>query len=134
EHAGYDPERYAGSIGVYAGLSINSYLLANLHANPDVAGSLGVDKDFLATRLSYKLNLRGPSVVVQTACSTSLVAVCQACQSLLTYQCDIALAGGASVRVPQKSGYYHDEGNIGSADGHTRTFDVNATGTAFSNG
>ena len=94
----------------------------------------GNEKDYLATRVAYKLGLKGPAVNVSTACSTSLVAVAQACQSLLTYQCDMALAGGSSVTVPQKRGYFHDEGNIGSADGHTRTFDAQSSGTAFSNG
>ena len=94
----------------------------------------GNEKDYLTTRVAYKLGLKGPAVNVSTACSTSLVAVAQACQSLLTYQCDMALAGGVSVTVPQKRGYFHDEGNIGSADGHTRTFDVQASGTVFSNG
>ena len=94
----------------------------------------GNEKDYLATRVAYKLGLRGPALNISTACSTSLVAVVQACQSLLTYQCDMALAGGVSVRVPQHSGYYYDEGNIGSSDGHTRTFDALASGTVFSNG
>ncbi|HET8965215.1 MAG TPA: type I polyketide synthase, partial [Candidatus Acidoferrum sp.] len=94
----------------------------------------GNEKDYVATRVAYKLGLKGPALNVSTACSTSLVAVAQACQSLLTYQCDFALAGGASVTVPQVRGYFHDEGNIGSADGHTRTFDAQASGTAFGNG
>ena len=95
---------------------------------------LGNEKDYLCTRVAYKLGLTGPALNISTACSTSLVAVAQACQSLLTYQCDMALAGGVSVRVPQQRGYYYDEGNIGSADGHTRTFDAQSSGTAFSNG
>ena len=104
----------------------------------DLVGSdlvmLGNEKDYLTTRVAYKLGLKGPAVNVSTACSTSLVAVAQACQSLLTYQCDMALAGGSSVTVPQKRGYFHDEGNIGSADGHTRTFDERSSGTVFGNG
>ena len=91
----------------------------------------GNEKDYLATRVAYKLGLKGPALSISTACSTSLVAVCQACQALMTYQCDMALAGGVSVTVPQHRGYYHDEGNIGSADGHTRTFDEKSSGTAF---
>ena len=134
EHAGYDPTSYAGSIGVYAGLSGNSYLLSNIHAHPEVATSLGVDKDFLTTRLSYKLNLKGPSMAVQTACSTSLVAVCQACSSLLSYQCDMALAGGISVSVPKVSGYWYQEGGILSPDGHCRAFDAKAKGTVIGSG
>ncbi|HEX3544855.1 MAG TPA: type I polyketide synthase, partial [Candidatus Acidoferrum sp.] len=94
----------------------------------------GNDKDYLTTRVAYKLGLKGPALNVATACSTSLVAVGQACQSLLMFQCDVALAGGVSVRVPQQRGYYYDEGNIGSPDGHTRTFDARAEGTTFSNG
>jgi acyl transferase domain-containing protein len=133
EHAGYDPTTYGGSIGVYAGLGMNSYLLTNLQ-QPEVAHSLGVDKDFLTTRLSYKLNLKGPSMAVQTACSTSLVAVCQACSSLLSYQCDIALAGGISVPVPRIAGYWYQEGGIMSPDGHCRAFDAKANGTVLGSG
>src|SRR5438105_1743966 len=83
----------------------------------------GNERDYLTTRVAYKLGLNGPAINVSTACSTSLVAICQACQSLLMFQCDMALAGGVSVTVPQKRGSYHDEGNIGSSDGHTRSFD-----------
>jgi acyl transferase domain-containing protein len=134
ENAGYDPASYAGSIGVYAGLSVNSYLMANLLAHPEVSTSLGSDKDFLTTRLSYKLNLKGPSMAVQTACSTSLVAVCQACSSLLSYQCDMALAGGVSVAVPNYGGHWYQEGGIMSPDGHCRAFDVSAKGTVLGSG
>jgi phthiocerol/phenolphthiocerol synthesis type-I polyketide synthase E len=112
EHAGYDPATYTGLIGVFAGASMNTYLLANLYPNRDLIGLvgdfqalIGNDKDYLTTRVSYKLNLKGPSVTVQTACSTSLVAVCVACQHLLQYQCDMALAGGSSIGVPQRGGY-----------------------------
>src|SRR5262249_14729729 len=112
EDAGYDPQAYRGSIGVFAGMSNNSYFLNHVHGHPDVIALVGPDqtmmaneKDYLATRVSYKLDLRDPSVNVVTACSTSLVAVHQAVQSLLTYQCDMALAGGASVKCPQKRGY-----------------------------
>ncbi len=141
ERAGYPPSRIPGTVGVFAGASANTYYLHAVHPRPDLIELVGADlvmlgneKDYLATRVAYKLGLRGPAVNVSTACSTSLVAVCQACQSLLTYQCDMALAGGSSVRVPQQRGYYYDEGNIQSPDGHTRTFDVQAAGTAFSNG
>ena len=147
EDAGCDSERFAGSIGVFAGCSLNSYLLHNLASNPEFLADflssqqmgahpslLGNDKDFLVTRISYKLNLRGPSVVVQSACSTSLVAVCQACQSLLNFQCDIALAGGVSVTFPQKRGYLHEEGGIVSSDGRCRPFDAAAQGTVFGDG
>jgi len=134
EDAGYDPETYPRLIGVYAGVGMNGYLY-NLYSNPGLIELFGIfqtllgnDKDFLSTRVSYKLNLRGPSVTVQTACSTSLVAVHMACQSLLYYQCDIALAGGVSVSVPQKAGYLYQEGGILSPDGHCRAFDARAQG------
>jgi acyl transferase domain-containing protein len=129
------------SVGVFGGATFNTYYMHALHPRQDLlelVGSdlvmLGNEKDYLTTRVAYKLDLRGPAVNVSTACSTSLVAVAQACQSLLTYQCDMALAGGSSVTVPQRRGYFHDEGNIGSADGHTRTFDAQSSGTVFGNG
>jgi len=141
ERAGYAPSQVRGTVGVFAGVNCNTYFPNALQQRPDLlelVGSdlvmLGNEKDYLTTRVAYKLGLTGPALNVSTACSTSLVAVCQAYQFLLTHQCDMALAGGASVRVPQKSGYYFDEGNIGSSDGHTRTFDAQASGTAFSNG
>ncbi len=141
EHAGYDPDRYAGAIGVYAGLSMNPYLYNNLFQNLDVANAAGTyqlmlanDKDFIATRVAYKLNLRGPAVNVQTACSTSLVAVQMACQSLLSYQCDMALAGGVSVGSPRKSGHLYQPGMIMSPDGHCRTFDAKAQGIVAGEG
>src|SRR5206468_10373504 len=96
--------------------------------------SLGNNTDFLATNISYKLNLKGPSMTVQTACSTSLVAIHLACQSLLNRECDMALAGGASVKVPQKGGYLHMDGSILSPDGHCRAFDEKAQGTVVGNG
>lgn len=138
EHAGYDANRYKGSIGIYAGTAMNTYLLfSGLLADffieylPILIGS---DKDFLTSRVSYKLNLTGPSVTVQTACSTSLVAVHLACQSLLNEECDIALAGGVSVRVPHKAGYLYQKGSIFSPDGHCRAFDSKAQGTIFGSG
>ena len=147
EHAGYDPGRCPGPVGVWAGASLNSYLLYNLCADRDYiarllcgyqqtgpAEFLGNEKDFLATRVSYKLNLRGPSLTVQTACSTSLVAVAQACQALLAYQCDMALAGGVSISFPQRRSYPYQEGGMASADGHTRTFDADAAGVVFGDG
>jgi iturin family lipopeptide synthetase A len=147
EDAGYDPEQYSGAIGVYAGLSLNTYLLANLCSDPERARALtqnyqtgelttllGNDKDFLTTRVSYKLNLRGPAMTVQSACSTSLVAVAEACQNLLNYQCDMALAGGVSISFPQQRGYLFEPGGITSADGHCRPFDAEAQGTVFGDG
>ena len=141
EDSGYDSETYEGRIGVYAGAGMNTYLLFNLVSNPWLINSvgdyqmmIGNDKDFLPTRVSYKLNLRGPSVSVQTACSTSLVAVCLACQSLLAYQCDMVLAGGVSIRVPNKAGYVYQQGGILSPDGHCRAFDARAQGTVIGSG
>ena len=141
ERAGYPPSHMRCAVGVFGGATYNTYYQHALARRPDLIELVGSDlvmfgneKDYLTTRVAYKLGLKGPALNVSTACSTSLVAVAQACQSLLTYQCDMALAGGVSVKVPQKSGYYYDEGNIGSADGHTRTFDAQASGTAFSNG
>jgi len=138
ENAGYDSLR-CDRVGVYGGASLNNYLSFNL--NRDQIGSansfqklIGNDKDFLTTRVSYKLNLTGPSLTIQTACSTSLVATALACQSLLNYQCDMALAGGASIRIPQKTGYLHQEGGILSPDGHCRAFDAKAKGTIIGNG
>lgn len=141
ERAGYDPERYAGLIGIYAGAGINSYLLRNLSSDRDLFDSMSAfqtsihnKNDHLTTRVAYLLNLRGPSVTVQTACSTSLVAVCLASQSLLNYQCDMALAGGVCITLPQQSGYLYQEGGIGSPDGHCRAFDAKAAGTMDGNG
>ena len=141
EAAGYDSETYPGRIGVYAGCSMSTYLLHNLYANRDLVESVGAfqtiienDKDHLPTWLSYKLNLKGPSVNVQTACSTSLVAVHLACQSLLNHECDMALAGGVSVKVPSKQGYLYQEGGITSPDGHCRAFDSRAQGTVGGSG
>ncbi len=147
EDAGYDPAKFPGQIGVFGGCSLNTYLLANLSANreyiDEITGNyqvgefqatLGNDKDFLCTRVAYKMNLRGPCITVQAACATSLVAICQASQSLLTYQCDMALAGGVSVTFPQHRGYVYQEGSMGSRDGRCRPFDADATGTVFGHG
>jgi acyl transferase domain-containing protein len=141
ERAGYDAEKYEGRVGVYGGTGISTYLLTNLMSNRELLRSvggfqamLGNDKDHLPTRVSYKLNLRGPSVLVQTACSTSLVAIHLACQSLLGGECDVALAGGVSVRSPQKAGYLYSEGSIASPDGHCRAFDAAAQGTVSGSG
>src|ERR1043165_2732512 len=135
EHAGYDPKRFSGPIGLYAGAGINTYLLRNLISNRELLDKVSAFKtsihnktDHLTTRVAYLLDLRGPSVTVQTACSTSLVAVTLACQSLLGYQCDMALAGGVTISLPQKSGYSFQEGGIGSPDGHCRAFDAKAAG------
>ncbi|HSL82457.1 MAG TPA: type I polyketide synthase, partial [Thermoanaerobaculia bacterium] len=141
ESAGYDVERYPGWIGVYAGSSMSSYYLANLRSRRDLLDAVGHlqvglanDKDYLATRTSYKLDLEGPSLNLQTACSTSLVSVHVACQALLRGECDMALAGGVSVGVPLKAGYLYQEGGILSRDGHTRAFDAAASGCVGGNG
>ena len=140
EDAGYDPFRYPGSIGVYAGVGINTYLLRMVAIAPEAAladgyqALLGNDKDFLPTRVSYKLDLRGPSLSVQTACSTSLVATHLACEGLRRGEADMALVGGVSVRVPQRTGYRYQEGGISSPDGHCRAFDAEAGGTVQGSG
>jgi acyl transferase domain-containing protein/acyl carrier protein len=141
ENAGHDPEADDRRYGMFAGIGMNRYLLRNLmphrgliEATDPYQLMLANDKDFAATRTSYKLNLRGPSISVQTACSTSLVAVHLACQSLLAGECDTALAGGCSVTLPQDRGYLHQEGMILSPDGHCRAFDIEARGTVGGNG
>jgi acyl transferase domain-containing protein/acyl carrier protein len=140
EDAGYAPEAFEGSIGVYAGCARSTYW-DYLNRFPDFINKLGFlqimlgnEKDYLTTRASYKLNLKGPSVCVQASCATSLVAVNQACQALLTGQCDMALAGGICVRVPQKAPYHYQPGGIFSPDGHCRVFDADAQGMIFGNG
>jgi acyl transferase domain-containing protein len=141
ESAGYETDIYQGRIGVYAGVGMNLYLLTALMTNPGILSTadgnqlmIGNNKDFLPTRVSYKLNLRGPSVNVNTACSTSLVAVHLACQSLLNYECDMALAGGVTLLIPQKKGYMYQEGGILSPDGHCRAFDAKSGGTIGGSG
>ena len=142
EHAGYAPGTFPGSTGVFAGSGPNSYLIYNLLSDPDLVEKEGIfllrhtgnDKDVLATRLSYQMNLRGPSLNVQTACSTSLVAVHLACQSLLRFDCDLAIAGAVSIEIPHAIGYHYRQNEIQSHDGHCRAFDANATGTVFGSG
>jgi len=147
EDAGYDSATYKGAVGVFAGCSMNTYFLLNLCSDRKFVdeftrtyqvGSyptlVGNHIDFLATRIAYKLNLRGPAYTMQCGCSTSLVAVCQACQSLLTYQSDMALAGGVSASFPQKRGYLYQPDGMASPDGHCRTFDAQAQGTVFGSG
>jgi amino acid adenylation domain-containing protein len=141
ERAGYDPERFPGAVGVFGGTGMSTYFFNSVLSHPEVLRTvapfqlqIGSDKDYLAPRVSYKLDLRGPSITVQTACSTSLVAVHLACQSLLDMQSDMALAGGVSVRVPQRTGYRYQEGGIASPDGHCRAFDSKAQGTVVGNG
>ncbi|MFC1505218.1 beta-ketoacyl synthase N-terminal-like domain-containing protein [Thermodesulfobacteriota bacterium] len=141
ENSGYNPDTFDGDIGVYAGCGMNYYLLKNLMSTETLMESVitamnffGNDKDYLSTRISYKMNLTGASVNIQSACSTSLVAVQLACQGLSTYQCDMALAGGVSLQAPRMKGYLYAEGEIFSKDGYCRTFDRDATGTVFGEG
>jgi acyl transferase domain-containing protein/acyl carrier protein len=140
ENAGYSSDSHEGPIGVYAGANVNHYT-HHLGGQMDVSDPaaafqilIGNDKDFLATRVSYKLNLRGPSVTVQTGCSTSLVAVHLACQSLLDYHCSIALAGGVCVNLREGAGYFYYEDGILSPEGRCRAFDARARGTVLSQG
>lgn len=142
EDAAHPPRQFSGSIGVFCGSGMNTYLIHNLLANRRLVASSGLfqlkqtgnDKDVLATRVSYQFDLRGPSINVQTACSTSLVAVHLACQSLLNFECDMALAGGVTIEIPHGLGYIYREGEILSRDGRCRSFDANASGTIFSSG
>jgi amino acid adenylation domain-containing protein len=147
EHAGYDTERHPGAIGVFAGSHQNAYLLNNLSPGREAieeflgcrqANSLptllGNDKDFLTSRVAYKMNLRGPAITVQTACSTSLVAVVLACDSLRSGQTDLALAGGVALLLPEHKGHLFQEGGIQSPDGHCRAFDAAGQGTVFGSG
>ncbi len=138
EDAGWDGD---AEVGVFAGVSLSTYMLNNLMSRGQgeygvdaLQLVLGNDKDYLATRIAYRLGLRGPAITVQTACSTSLVAVALACDSLMTYQCDMALAGGVSIKLPAVSGYRYEPGSILSPDGHCRTFDARAGGTLFGSG
>jgi amino acid adenylation domain-containing protein len=141
ENAGYNPYTYQGPIGLFAGASNNVYWEVATSfpiLKKDAAGIFNAvqlnNKDFLTTQVSYKLDLKGPSMLIQTACSTSLVAVNEACRSLMTGGCDIALAGGVSMVLPLKNGYIHQEGMIMSSDGHCRAFDAKADGTVWGQG
>jgi acyl transferase domain-containing protein/acyl carrier protein len=142
EDAGYDPATYPGLIGVFGGAGgYSRFFMGTLPTFSQLVSSIGKlpvaiagHANYLATRVSYKLNLKGPSLTVQTACSTSLVATHVACQNLLTYQCDMALAGGVSITAGQRYGYLYQEGSIESPDGHCRPFDAKAQGTVFGDG
>jgi amino acid adenylation domain-containing protein len=140
ENAGYVGESFNGSIAVYAGAALSGYMF-RLYERRELLDSfggfralLGNDKDFLPTWVSYKLDLKGPSVSVQTGCSTALVAIHLACQSLLNYQCDMALSGAVAVSVPHRIGYLHQPGGLDSPDGHCRAFDAEAEGLVSGNG
>ncbi len=143
ENAGYDPAHVPKRVGVYAGALVNTYLLyqltigrmpLSLDFSNFLETLIASDKDFLATRTSYKLNLKGPSLTVQTACSTGLVAVHLACQSLLNGECETALAGAVSIRFPHRTGYQYREGGMVSPDGHCRPFSDRSQGTVFGSG
>ncbi|AUG80426.1 type I polyketide synthase [Kitasatospora sp. MMS16-BH015] len=141
DNAGYDPEHLDATTGVYVGVGFPSYLVRNLLGHPELVEQVGLqriffatDKGFAPTRISHKFDLTGPSVGVDTACSTSLVAVHQACRALLGYECDLAVAGGAGAVLPNGAGYRYEEGGIHSPDGHCRAFDATAAGTRFGSG
>ncbi|WP_373088630.1 SDR family NAD(P)-dependent oxidoreductase [Sneathiella sp.] len=142
EDAGHMPENFDGRVGVFAGSGMQAYLPFNLLSNPDLVEEIGLfllrhtgnDKDFLTTRLSYLLNLQGPSINIQTACSTSLVAMHQAAASLLSMECDMAIAGGVTVELPHRHGYHFSAGEIQSPDGLCRPFDDESQGTVFGSG
>ncbi|HRK19365.1 MAG TPA: amino acid adenylation domain-containing protein, partial [Hyphomicrobiaceae bacterium] len=147
EDAGYDPKSVAGKIGIYAGSAYNTYFLNNVLSSKSSARSftsdfqvgsyqelIGALPEFVATRTAYKLDLRGPAVNVQSACSTSLLAVAQAVQALRAGQCDMCVAGAVSISFPQKRGYIHTEGGMVSRDGSCRPFDATASGTVFGSG
>jgi amino acid adenylation domain-containing protein len=141
ERAGYVPDEAPGPVGVYAGTYNATYFQRHVASRPDLVEAVGEfqvmlanEKDYITTRVANRLNLRGPAVSVNTACSTSLVAVSQAFHALRTGQCYMALAGGASVTCPPRSGYLYNEGSMLSPDGHTRSFDAEARGTVFSDG
>ncbi|MEO1410022.1 MAG: SDR family NAD(P)-dependent oxidoreductase [Bacteroidota bacterium] len=140
ESSAYIPEKSEEVIGVFAGSDMSQYLF-NVYSNREIMESVGLfqvnlanDKDHVTTRVAYKLNLNGPAVTVQTTCSTSLVAISMACQSLLSYQCDIALAGGTAIALTQKVGYVYQEGGIASPDGYCRAFDARGQGTIGGSG
>ncbi|MEM9079790.1 MAG: HAD-IIIC family phosphatase, partial [Verrucomicrobiota bacterium] len=147
EDAGYNPETYPGKIGLWAGNYLDTYVIANLVTDREflknwipsiqvgsLQAELGNDKDYLTTRVAFKLNLRGPAMTVQTACSTSLVAISQAAQALRSGSCDMAMAGGVTITLPEKKGYYYTPDGMLSGDGSCRAFDEKASGTVFSNG
>ncbi|MDX3899213.1 MAG: SDR family NAD(P)-dependent oxidoreductase [Sphingobium sp.] len=142
ENAGHTPQRFKGEIGLFAGSGHNAYMPYNLLTNARLVRDVGLfllrhtsnDKDFLTTRVSYLFDLKGPSINIQTACSTSLVSIHMAAQSLLNGECDMALAGGASIELPHRQGYLYEEGEILSPDGHCRPFDADAQGTVFGSG
>lgn len=141
EDAAYDPAQFAGLIGVYAGMGNNTYFTRNVIGHPELIEQVGDfavmtanEKDYIATRLAFEFDLRGPALSIHTACSTSLVAIAQAFKALRDGECDMALAGGIALTVPFNSGIVYNEGGMYSPDGSTRTFDAGGKGTSFSDG
>lgn len=141
EQSGHLPKHYKGSIGVYAGIGMNTYYKNNVLTNRDILNQVGEfqastlnEKDYIASRTAYHLNLKGPAVSVHSACSTSLLAIAEAVEAIRNNQCDIAIAGGSSVTAPIYSGHLYQEGAMLSPDGHCRSFDANGKGTVFSDG
>lgn len=141
ERAGYNSDEYKGRTAVFAGSNLSGYMIRNLYSNPGLVDQLGSFKvmisngqDFLATKVSHKMNLTGPSVNVNTLCSSSMVAVHFACRSLLSYDCDLALAGAVSIQITRNEAFFYTEGGIGSSDGHCRAFDSHANGTVSGSG
>jgi amino acid adenylation domain-containing protein len=141
EQTGYLPKHYKGNIGIYAGTGTNTYYKKNILTNKDVLDQIGYfqaetvnEKDYIATRTAYQLNLKGPAVSVHSACSTSLLAIAEAVEAIRNGRCDVALAGGSSITAPLFSGHLYQEGSMLSADGHCRSFDASAKGTVFSDG
>ena len=141
EQAGHLPENYKGSIGVYAGTGTNTYYQNNILPNKELIEKIGVlqastvnEKDYIATRTAYHLNLKGPAVSVQSACSTSLLAIAEAVEAIRNGHCDVALAGGSSITAPINSGHLYQEGSMLSSDGHCKSFDADGKGTVFSDG
>lgn len=141
EQSGHLPKHYKGSVGVYAGTGMNTYYKNNILPNPELLEQVGDfqastlnEKDYIATRTAYHLNLKGPAVSVHSACSTSLLAIAQAVEAIRNGQCDVAIAGGASVTAPIYSGHLYQEGSMLSPDGHCRSFDKEGKGTVFSDG
>ncbi len=147
ERSGYTPETHTQRIGIYAGAYFDTYLLTNLCTDREFLANLipqiqvgslqcelGNDKDYLATRVAFKMNLRGPAMTLQTACSTSMVAIIEACRAIRSGLCDMALAGGITLTLPLKRGYFYTEQGMLSGDGHCRAYDEKASGTVFGNG
>jgi len=141
ESAGHLPKHYNGSIGVYAGTGTNTYFRNNILPNKEIIDQIGFphvemanEKDYIATRTAYQLNLKGPAVSIHSACSTSLLAIAEAVEAIRNGRCDVALAGGSSITAPIFSGHLYQEGSMLSADGHCRSFDASAKGTVFSDG